>query len=120
MKSTQLATIRRKLIAERERIVTEWQNHGGHAGSADEWDTRDIEERAIQITSDTIERRIADDDLNLLRKVNFAIERLDQGSYTQCANCGNEIPIERLMAKPSVSLCLSCQKQKDSGALQHL
>lgn len=115
MNATQKAEIRRQLLAERERIVGEWKNHGGDTGSGDDWDSRDPEERATQITSDTVDRRIADDDRNLLEKIKFALLRLDDGSYCDCANCGAPIPMARLKAKPSASLCLTCQETKDAG-----
>jgi DnaK suppressor protein len=115
MNATQQAEIRAMLLAERERITAEWQNHGGDGGPIDDWNARDIEERAVQIASETVERQIADDDRNLLRKVDYALQRLDQGTYSQCENCGAPIPLERLLAKPSASLCLACQMQKDAG-----
>jgi DnaK suppressor protein len=114
MNATQSAAIRNRLLAERERILTEWRNHGGQSGPGDDWDLRDLEERAVQITSESVERRIADDELNLLRKVELALQRLDEGTYELCAQCGAVIPLERLMAKPSVSLCLACQEAKDA------
>lgn len=114
MNATQSTDIRNRLLDERERIITEWRNHGGHSGPGDDWDLRDFEERALQITSESVERRIADDDLNLLRKVELALKRLDAGTYELCEQCGAAIPPERLMAKPSVSLCLVCQEAKDA------
>ena len=105
------------LIVERERIVAEWQNHGGEGGPIDDWNSRDLEERAVQIASENVHRRIAHDDRNLLRKVDHALHRLDAGTYETCENCGSTIPIERLLAKPSVSLCLACQELKDAGEL---
>jgi DnaK suppressor protein len=114
MNATQTTAIRDRLLSERERIVSEWQNHGGHSGPCDEWDLRDLEERAVLSTSDVVERRIADDDLNLLHKVQHALKRLEEGTYETCETCGAPIPPERLMAKPSVSLCLACQEAKDT------
>ena len=103
------------MIEERERIVAEWERHGGDAGPGEDWDLKDPEERATQITSDTVDRQIAEDDLNLLHKVDFALQRLDAGTYDKCDGCGQIIPMERLLAKPSVSLCLACQTIKDSA-----
>lgn len=71
----------------------------------------------MQIASDTVDRRIADDDRNLLAKIDFALLRLEEGTYTTCANCGSDIPIARLEAKPAVSLCVACQELKDRGEL---
>jgi DnaK suppressor protein len=59
--------------------------------------------------------RIVEDDLNLLQKIDLALSRLEAGTYEECANCGDAIPLERLVAKPSVSLCVPCQELKDAG-----
>lgn len=115
MNATQSAQIHGHLLAERERIVAEWKNHGGDASPGDEWDLQDLEEQATRITTEAVDQRIADDDLQLLRKVEFALQRLAEGSYEQCANCGQPIPLERLLAKPAVSLCLACQQLKDAA-----
>ncbi len=115
MNDTQIAGIRRLLVEERERIAAEWENHGGDTGPGDDWNLKDPEERATQEASGTVDRQIAEDDLNLLHKVDFALQRLDAGTYDKCESCGQVIPMERLLAKPSVSLCLACQLIKDSA-----
>jgi DnaK suppressor protein len=115
MNAAQKEEIRRGLTTERQRIVAEWQNHGGEGGPIDHWESRNVEERAVQIASENVERRIALDDRNLLMKVDHALERLDAGTYETCENCGTAIPMERLMAKPSASLCIACQELKDAG-----
>ena len=112
MNTTQKSEIRNHLLVERERIVAEWERHGGEGGHGND---RDPEERATQITSRDVDRKIAHDAHNLLEKVELALHRLDEGTYGQCANCGEAIPEARLIAKPSVSLCLSCQEVKDAS-----
>jgi DnaK suppressor protein len=115
MNITQKSEIRRHLLAERERIADEWERHGGEGGHGNEWDLRDPEERATQIASRDVDRKIADDAHHLLNKVDLALQRLDDGTYGNCASCGEPIPDARLRAKPSVSLCLACQEIKDAS-----
>lgn len=117
MNATQLAELRELLLKERERIVAEWEDHGGDGSPIDDWNSRDMEERAVQIASEAVQRRIATDDRNLLRKMDLALKRIEEGTYEQCENCGATIPTARLMAKPAVSLCLACQEAKDAGRL---
>ena len=59
--------------------------------------------------------RIADSEANLLAKIDLALDRIKDGSYHLCADCGSEIPIERLKAKPTVSLCVGCQEKKEAA-----
>ncbi|MFZ9936974.1 MAG: TraR/DksA family transcriptional regulator [Luteolibacter sp.] len=115
MNAAQKEQIRRLLTEERQRIATEWQNHGGEGGPLDHWETRNVEERAVQIASEVVERRIAHDDRNLILKLDHALQRLEKGSYGICEHCDKAIPSERLMAKPSASLCITCQELMDNG-----
>jgi DnaK suppressor protein len=114
MNATESSAIRDLLLSERERIIAELRNHNGHSGPGDQWDLQDMEERAVRITSETISHRITEDDLNLLRKIDYALERLEHDTYETCDQCGAAIPMERLLAKPSASLCLACQEAKDA------
>gem|GEM_PF-665865 len=52
---------------------------------------------------------------NLMVKVQNALSRIQSGTYGRCEGCGDEIPLSRLEAKPSVSLCLSCQEKHDNA-----
>ena len=42
-------------------------------------------------------------------QVERALERLDEGGYGWCERCGNPIPVERLAAFPSATLCVRCK-----------
>jgi DnaK suppressor protein len=37
-----------------------------------------------------------------------ALEKVDEGTYGRCDECGQRIGTERLAALPSATLCLSC------------
>ena len=37
-----------------------------------------------------------------------ALRRMDEGIYGKCERCGRAIPIERLEARPTASLCVNC------------
>jgi DnaK suppressor protein len=115
MNAAQIDEFRQLLLDERERIFTEMEKHGNDAVDGSDWNLRDPEEFAVRLSSGKVDQRIAADDLNLLRKVDFALLRLDEGTYEQCERCGTTIPIERLRAKPSVSLCLACQELKHAA-----
>lgn len=41
-----------------------------------------------------------------------ALQRIEEGTYGQCTNCGNLIMPERLEALPSAELCIDCQRQE--------
>lgn len=46
-------------------------------------------------------------------QVERALERLAEGSYGWCERCGNPIPVERLAAFPSATLCVTCKQLEE-------
>jgi len=48
-----------------------------------------------------------------LNAIDQALLRLNEGTYGKCENCGNQIAPERLDIMPAVSLCISCQQEKN-------
>jgi DnaK suppressor protein len=75
----------------------------------------EVSERALLEAERAFVHRHEQDDANLLKKITLALERLENGSYETCLICGGVIPVARLLAKPSVALCIICQKAKDES-----
>lgn len=51
--------------------------------------------------------------LERMTQVERALERLDEGSYGWCERCGDPIPVERLAAFPSATLCVTCKQLEE-------
>lgn len=60
----------------------------------------------------------SDSDLDALRHVNEALQRLSRGEYGLCQDCAQAIPFERLQLSPEVTRCIACQQalEKKSGS----
>jgi DnaK suppressor protein len=56
---------------------------------------------------------LANNILERINQVERAVERLEEGSYGWCERCGNAIPVERLSAFPSATLCVSCKQLEE-------
>ncbi len=65
----------------------------------------------------TLEREqeitLANNLLERITQVERAIDRLGQGNYGWCERCGDQIPVERLAAFPSATLCVSCKQLEE-------
>jgi DnaK suppressor protein len=65
----------------------------------------------------TLEREqeitLANNLLERITQVERAIDRLGEGNYGWCEKCGNAIPVERLAAFPSATLCVSCKQLEE-------
>ncbi len=56
---------------------------------------------------------LANSILERITQVERALDRLDEGTYGWCEKCGNPIPVERLAAFPSATLCISCKQLEE-------
>ena len=56
---------------------------------------------------------LANNLLERITQVERAIERLGEGHYGWCEKCGNAIPVERLAAFPSATLCVHCKQLEE-------
>lgn len=69
----------------------------------------DPTDRASQETDIALELRGRDRDRKLLKKIDESIEQLDSGDFGYCENCGEEIGLKRLEARPTAVLCIDCK-----------
>lgn len=49
----------------------------------------------------------------LLKKIDVSVERIEEGTYGLCENCGEEISIKRLEARPVTTLCIDCKTEQE-------
>jgi DnaK suppressor protein len=113
MRKTELEKIKGLLLDQRREMVEEVKSHDGLRAGESNSGFRDPEERAAGLGEALVDDVIAGHDVNLLEKIDFALRRIGEGNYENCASCGGPIPKERLLAKPSASLCVSCQAAKE-------
>ena len=73
-------------------------------------------DRAAELENLEVDSSVADSEENLARKIEHALERIEDGKYGICEECQAEIPAARLKAKPSVSLCIDCQEKHEAAA----
>ena len=69
---------------------------------------RDWQERATQIENDEVLERLDEAERREIGEIRRALERIDAGSYADCARCGQSIGEARLEALPFTSCCIGC------------
>lgn len=69
----------------------------------------DPNDRASQESDFTMELRTRDRERKLIKKIDESIDYLDSGDYGYCEECGIEIGIRRLEARPTANLCIDCK-----------
>lgn len=71
--------------------------------------TGDIGDQGEARTREALRSSEQERDVMELRQIAEAKERMEQGRYGQCVDCGEPIPLKRLQALPFSLRCLSCQ-----------
>lgn len=57
--------------------------------------------------------RIAGRERQMIRKLRYALQRMDEGEYGVCESCGESITFKRLMVRPVATLCIDCKTQAE-------
>ena len=56
-------------------------------------------------------------DEDILSQVDAAVQRIEDGGYGRCGNCGEPIPRTRLDAVPYAAECVRCASQREAALL---
>lgn len=112
MTQKQLDFLKDHIQAERERLLNSF----------------DVDEEEFQLKSDDrmddvdqasaeYERsqmlRFRNRDLLYAKKLLRALEKIENGDYGVCEECGDDIRFERLKARPTAELCISCKDEAE-------
>ena len=105
-----LSAWKRELMFEVDRTVHHMQDEAANFP--------DPNDRATQESEFGLELRTRDRERKLLRKIDSAIARIDDGSYGFCEETGEEIGLKRLEARPVATLCLEAQERRELAERQ--
>ena len=64
--------------------------------------------------SRSVSLRISDRESKLIRKIQQALDRMEDGDYGICDRCEEDISIARLRARPVTTLCIECKTRQES------
>ncbi|MCK4608100.1 MAG: RNA polymerase-binding protein DksA [Gammaproteobacteria bacterium] len=90
-----------QLMEERSRTVQDMQTDAANYP--------DPVDRAYQEERFNLELKARDRERKLLKRINDALERIKGGDYGFCADCGADIGLKRLEARPIAMKCIECK-----------
>jgi DnaK suppressor protein len=106
-----LNTWKRDLMQEVDRTVLHMKDEAANFP--------DPNDRATQESEFSLELRTRDRERKLIRKIDEAIKRIEDGSYGYCVETGEEIGIKRLEARPVATLCVEAQERRERREKQY-
>ena len=73
----------------------------------------DTLDRAVTEFDTSFAFRLREREGNLIRKIEDALSRLEDGTFGICEECGEEISLGRLQARPITTLCIKCKDKQE-------
>jgi DnaK suppressor protein len=106
-----LLGIRKKLLNQRDLILAEAEEALNSLPGQTVFP--DLGDQATAETDRNFMLRLRSREQKLLKKIEDAIDRIDNGTFGICDDCGMEIDIRRLEARPVTTLCIDCKTQQE-------
>ncbi len=106
-----LLQLKKEMLEKMQAINTDIK----HEGMSADW-----EEQATERENDEVLESLGNASQQELAQINQALERIKDGEYFTCSQCGADIPASRLELLPYTSLCVECaeanEKQRKNNA----
>lgn len=74
----------------------------------------DLGDQASAEADQNFTLRLREREQKLLKKIEEAIERINDGTFGICESCGGEISVKRLKARPVTTLCIECKIKQEA------
>ena len=104
------------LLAERRRIAAALENlKNENPGTVEEETGEESSDQHLADSATAMHDReldygLTENEEDLLTSIDAALQRIEDGTYGTCTNCGKPIGEERLEALPWADLCIDCAK----------
>ncbi len=73
----------------------------------------DPADRATAESDRAFTLRLRDRERRLIKKIQEALQRIEDGSFGVCEDCGEDISVPRLKARPVTTLCIKCKSKRE-------
>lgn len=114
----QLEYFRQKLLTWRDELAQELGETLEHL-KEENWQEADIADRATVETDASIELRTRDRYRKVIKKIDDALDRIEQNEYGYCEESGEEIGLKRLEARPIATLTIEAQERHERDERTH-
>lgn len=103
--------IRKKLVEQRKALLSEAEEALNSLPGQTIFP--DLGDQASAEIDRNFMLRLRGREQKLLKKIEAAIEKIDNGTFGICEVCGQEIDIKRLEARPVTTMCIECKTEQE-------
>ncbi|HEX9860219.1 MAG TPA: RNA polymerase-binding protein DksA [Nitrospirota bacterium] len=108
-----IADIKKKLEEQRAVILAEAGETISGGLKPDKENYADLGDQASAETDRNLLLRLRGREQKLLKKIDEALKRIDDGTFGICEECGEKIGVKRLQARPVTTYCIDCKTAQE-------
>ena len=112
MTDEQLEHFRKILLRWKHQLMQEVDSTVGHM-QEEGLSYPDPVDRASQEEGFNLELRTRDRERKLIKKIESALDSIETGDYGFCEDCGADIGVRRLEARPTATKCIDCKTYQE-------
>jgi DnaK suppressor protein len=105
------------LRTKQRELIDSYQRDKAAGNVSSDDGIQDLADKAASAYSKELNFSLSDGERNLLMLIDEAFNRINDGTYAVCTNCGTEIGEKRLQAVPWTPFCIDCQELQEKGML---
>ena len=114
----ELEKYRRLLEEKKTELSAELAKARNAEEETNEESTQDIADKAVSSYTREFLYSLTDGERTVLLRIDEALNRIDDGVYGFCLNCGTQMSDKRLAAVPWAPHCVDCQELAEKGLLE--
>jgi len=112
-----IAKFRKLLLKQREEIVGEVKQMVESSKEMGQDGTQDIGDEAANIYNKQVLLSLNENERMRLQEVDESLDRIENGTYGICEECGGPISLKRLEVRPVAKYCVPCLTKLEKGKL---
>ena len=105
--------IKKELLKRRRELLGQALDPRDDDLRSEREDLLDSGDVASQEVTQSFKIRLREREEKLLKKIELALSRVDEGTFGICEDCGESIEIKRLVARPVTTLCIDCKSRQE-------
>jgi DnaK suppressor protein len=108
MQIERIESIKKELLLRKSEMESRLERTHKHIYQRDEPVSANFNEQVKQTENDELVMTLEAEGLEEVAQINTALQRIEEGDYENCVQCGNTIGEERLKAIPYTATCIDC------------
>jgi DnaK suppressor protein len=117
MRAREEKRFRKRLDAKRAELLGRVKAARSSETENNDAEAPDLGDRALSTMTRDLMYQLNTGERDILKRIDAAIDRIDDGNYGACVNCGKKVQLARLEAVPWARHCIECQELQDRGEI---